>query len=193
MEMVIAIAILGLIMTGLIVTTTQTIVTYQATDARVAESSDHTMAALRAERIAARVWRDPDPPAGHADLIAAKADELRVGDWRLRANSDVLEQVHVAPPYELLVDDVSGFAFSYRLSGGGWISQTLNPGERSTVVAVKYQWTDAVDGRIFGGISVLPDRQFSTGFLGLRTPTPGGAYNRSDHEQQITLNLGTWP
>lgn len=193
MEMVIAIAILGLIMTGLIVTTTQTIVTYQATDARVAESSDHAMAALRAERIAARVWREPDPPAGYADLLAAKSDELRVGDWRFRVNSDALEQAHIVLPYEPLVDDVSGFAFSYRISGGGWISQTLDSAQRSTVTAVKYQWTDAVDGRSFGGIVVLGDRQFSAGILGLRSPNTSGPYSRSDHEQQITMNLGTWP
>ena len=192
-EMVVAISILGLVMTGLVVTTAKTIITYQAADAQVEASTGHAMATVRGERIVGRTWRDADPPAGHGDLTQAKATEIRVGQWRLRTSSNVLEQLREGSPYKPLAQDVSGFEFSYRVGGGAWISQTLNADQRAALVAVKSRWSDAATGRVFGGITVLPDRQFATGAIVLPSPDTSGTYSRSNHERQMTLSLGSWP
>ena len=192
-EMVVAISILGLVMTGLVVTTAKTIITYQAADAQVEASTGHAMAAVRGEQIVGRAWRDADPPAGHGDLTKAKAAEIRVGEWRLRTSSGDIEQLREGSQYESLAENVAGFEFSYRVGGGAWISQTLDSDQRAALVAVRSRWTDAITGRVFGGITVLPDRQFSTGILVLPSPDTSGTYSRSDHEQQVTLSLGSWP
>lgn len=192
-EMMVAISILGLVMTGLVVTTAKTIITYQAADAQVEASTGHAMASLRGEQIVGRTWRDADPPAGYGDLTQAKAAEVRVGEWRLRASSGNLEQLRDGSPYEPLAENVAGFEFSYRVGGGAWISQTLNANQRAALVAVKSRWTDAVTGRVFGGITVLPDRQFATGTIALPSPDTSGTYSRSDHERQMTMSLGSWP
>ena len=193
MEMVVAISILGLVMTGLVVTTAKTVITYQAADAQVEASTRHAMAALRDAQIVGRTWRDADPPAGYGDLTTAEATEIRVGEWRLRASSGDLEQLRDGSTYAPLAENVAGLEFSYRVGGGAWIAQTLDADQLAALVAVKSRWTDAATGRVFGGITVLPDRQFSTGTIVLPSPDTSGTYSRSNHEQQVTMSLGSWP
>ena len=180
-------------MTGLVVTTAKTIITYQAADAQVEASTGHAMATLRGEQIVGRTWRDADAPGGHGDLTEAKAAEIRVGEWRLQTSSGALEQLRDGSPFEPLAENVAGFEFSYRVGGGAWISQTLDADQRAALVAVKSRWTDALTGRVFGGITVLPDRQFSTGTIALPSPDTSGTYSRWDYEHQETLSLGSWP
>lgn len=192
-EMVMAIAITGLVVTGMITTTAQTLVNYQEADADLRTRIAHESAGLRARQIANAIWRDAEPPTDHGGLNSAKVGELGVGDWVFRDSTNVLKQRWNAGPYAALTGTVQGFTFQYLLSDGTWLSQPLNPTQRNDVLALKFSWTDPGSGQTFGGWTVTPDRQFAQGSIGLPAPDTSGIYNRSDYEQTFSFSLGSWP
>ena len=198
-EMVLAIAITGIIFVSAIVPTTQIMIAYQEAEAGVRGATAHAMAGVRVEQTAAAIWRDDDPPENHAKLAGLGNRLLEVGAWRLelRSRTDEIGQQHSggwASPWTPLTGSVqtrSGFTGMNRflLNDGSWGPS----GAADDVLAVQWGWADPGNGRQYGGLMVAPDRQFSAGLIELPQPETSVKYDRDDYERTMTLSLGSWP
>jgi hypothetical protein len=190
-EIVLAIAIAGLIFASAIIPTTQTAVAYQEAEAELRQATAQATATVRPEQIAAGIWRDADPPENHDALSQAQSTHLTVGDWQLRENGGQLEQRWNARGWTPIAAPVQGLALQYLLSSGAWAS-SVSGTALEDVLAVRFDWSDSDNGRRYGGLIVAPDRAFSAGLIKLPQPDTSGPYNRDDHEQTVTLSLGSW-
>jgi hypothetical protein len=190
-EMVLAIVIAGLIFASAIIPTTQTAVAYQEAEAKVREAACQVTATVRAEQVVGNIWRNDDPPANHDVLLTAQADQLEVGHWELRADSGQFEQNWNAGGWAPIAAPVQGLAFQYILNSGVWVSSVSGPALED-VLAVRFNWSDAGNGRKYGGVVVAPDHTFSGGVIELPQPDTSEPYSRHDYERELTLSLGSW-
>jgi hypothetical protein len=190
-EIVLAIAIAGLIFASAIIPTTQTAVAYQEAEAELRQATAQATATVRPEQIAAGIWRDPDPPDNHDALSQAHASRLAVGDWELRENRGQFEQKCSTSGWTPIAAPVQDLSFQYLLNSGAWTS-SVSGGALDDVLAVRFDWSDPDSGRKYGGLVVAPDRAFSAGLIKLPQPDTSEPYRRDDYEQTITLSLGTW-
>lgn len=190
-EMVLAIAIAGLIFASAIIPTTQTVVAYQQTEAEVRQATSQAVAAVRPEQIAASIWRDIDPPGNHNALLQAQPTLFAVGNWQLREDSGQFEQSWNDGGWTPIATPVQNFAFQYLLNSGVWASSASGT-ELENVLAVRFDWTDPDNGRKYGSLAVVPDRAFSAGLIELPKPDTSVPYRREDYEQTITFSLGSW-
>jgi len=191
-EMVLAISIAGLIFAAALVPMTSAVVTYQETEAQARASDAHAIAAVRAEQIAAGIWRDADPPGACGDLAAAAQNELTVGDWSFRQNAGDVQQSWQGGAGATLANSASSFSFEYLLTNGTWVTAAGGE-ELDEVVAARVAWTDAEKGVRVAGGAVPGDRCFSAGLLELPEPDTSEPYQRSDYERAWALSLGRWP
>ena len=79
LEMVLAIALTGLIFASAIIPTTQIVADYQKAEVDLQARTRHAMAGLRFEQVAGTTWRDPNGPAGTAALHTAQRSQLQFG------------------------------------------------------------------------------------------------------------------
>jgi hypothetical protein len=191
-EMVLAIALSGLILASAILPTTQVMVTYQQAEWDWQTMLAHAAAALRVEQLLDAIWRDPNAPGGHAALGAAQAHQIQVGNWELRANGTQLQQQRQSGGWAQLVAPAQAFAFRYLLGSGEW-KASVGTSKLGDVVAARFDWTDPDSGLPYGGVWVLPDHSFSAGLISVYPTSTAPPYYRSDYEQTMTLSLGTWP
>jgi hypothetical protein len=190
-EIVLAIAIAGLIFASAIIPTTQTAVAYQEAEAELRQATAQAIATVRPEQIAAEIWRDADPPQNHDTLSRAQSSRLAVGDWELRENRGQFEQKCSTSGWTPIAAPVQNLGFQYLLNSGAWTS-SANGTALEDVLAVRFDWSDSDSGRKYGGLVVTPDRAFSAGLIELPQPDTSEPYRRDDYEQTITLSLGTW-
>ncbi len=192
-EMVLAIALSGLILASAIIPTTQVIVTYQEAELDGQTMLAQSAAALRAATLVNSIWRDPNAPDGHAALETAKDDSLRVGDWRLRAKSGRLEQRGEPGDWATLATPVSAFSLQYLLGSGTWTSAPHDDDDDGDyVIAIRFNWNDPDSGLAYGGVLVSPDCAFAAGLVNLPTPSTANPYRRADYTRSTTLSLGSW-
>lgn len=191
LEMVLAISIAGLILAAAIIPTTETVVAYQQTEAELRQATSQATAAVRAEQVAANIWRDADPPESHATLQRAWASWLRVGDWELRQEEDQFKQKRGPTAWTPIAEPVQAFSFQYLLNDGSWTASVAEA-QLAEVLAVRFDWSDSDSGRDYGGLVLAPDRAFSTGLIQLPPPDTSEPYDRENYEQTITLSLGSW-
>jgi len=191
LEMVLAICIAGLIFASAIIPTTQTAVAYQRAESAVRDSVWQVTAVVRAEQIAASIWRDAEPPAGHETLQTAAPAQLKIGDWELREDSGRLQQKRASTAWQSIAEPVQSFSFGYLLNSGSWTS-SVSAAQLDDVLAVRFTWSDVERGRPYGGLIVAPDRAFGGGLIELPQPDTSQAYEREDYERKITLSLGSW-
>jgi hypothetical protein len=190
-EMVLAIAIAGLILTVAIIPTTETVVAYQKAEAELRQATSQATAVVRAEQVAASVWRDADPPENHATLQRAGTGWLQVGHWELRQQEDRLEQKQGPNAWTPIAEPVRALSFQYLLNDGSWTT-SVSEAQFDEVLAVRFDWGDPVSGRQYGGLALAPDRAFSTGLIQLPQPDTSEPYHREDYEQTVTFSLGSW-
>ena len=190
-EMVLAIAIAGLILAAAIIPTTETVVAYQQAEAELRQATSQATAAVRAEQVAANIWRDADPPTDHATLQRAWAGWLQVGGWELRQEEDRFEQKRDPTAWTPIAEPVQALSFQYLLNDGSWTTSVAEA-QLDEVLAVRFDWGDPVSGREYGGLVLAPDRAFSTGLIQLPPPDTSEPYDREDYEQTVTLSLGSW-
>jgi hypothetical protein len=190
-EMVLAIALSGLILASAILPTTQVIVTYQEAELDGQTMMAQSAAALRAATLVNSIWRDPNAPAGYAALQAANPNAFRVGDWQWRASGGRVEQRGQSGGWAVLATPVDAVSLQYLLGDGTWTSA---PGgsRLSDVIAIRFNWTDPDCSLAYGGIRVPPDRSFAAGVVSLPTPSTTNPYRRADYTRSTTLPLGTW-
>jgi hypothetical protein len=189
--MVLAIAIAGLIFASAIIPTTQAVVAYQEAEARVRAATLQATAAVRAEQIAAAVWRDAAPPDDHDALQKAKAAELQVGDWALREQSQRLEQKRKSAAWTSIAEPVDSFTFTYLLTDGSW-SASVPDAHLDDVLAIRFEWNNPDNGRPHSGLILVPDQAFSANLIDLPDPEVSNPYKREDYEQTVRLSLGSW-
>jgi hypothetical protein len=163
-EMALAIGIAGLIFASAIVPTTQSVIAYQQTEAELRQATAQATAATRAEQVAGSIWRDADPPAGHAALERARAARLQVGDWTLRQNKGRFEQQLKSTAWAAIAEPAQNVSFQYLLNDGSWTT-SVNKAQLGDVVALRYGWTDPDSGRTYDGRVATPDSTFSAGLL----------------------------
>ena len=138
-EMVLAIALAGLVFVGAIVPTTQSIVAYQEAEAELRFATAQASALVRAEQVAGSVWRDAEPPQGHAIPQAGQSGQLKVGDWSLRDQRGRFEQKGKKADWGVLAQPITRFSFRYQLADGSWqarVSRTELDGVLSTGVSL---------------------------------------------------------
>ena len=191
LEMVLAIAIAGLIFAAAVIPTTQTAVAYQQAEANVRAATWQVTATVRAEQIAGGIWRDTDPPANHDALTRARPGRLQVGDWQLRQRDGSVEQKWKSGDWTPIAEPVQGLAFEYLLNSGSWTS-SVNNAQLGDVLALQFGWSEPGTGRPYGGLAVAPDRAFSAGLIQLPQPTLSAPYKRKDYERAIAFSLGSW-
>ena len=190
-EMVMAIVLTGLIFASAIIPTVQTLVAYQDAELDLQKGTVQTTAAVRAEQVAADIWRDADPPDSGAPLQVAGAGRLEVGDWELREEKGRVEQRWRAGVWTPIAEPVLSFSFQYLLNDGTWVT-TVPKAKLDAVLAVRFGWSDPDSGMPSSGLIVAPDRAFSAGLLELSMPDTSAKYRRKDYEREITLSLGSW-
>jgi len=191
-EMVLAIALSGLILASAILPTTQVMVAYQDAELEGRTMLAQTAAAVRAEQLVGAIWRDPNAPDGHATLQAALASQLQVGAWQLRASGNRLEQQRSTGGWAPIAQPVQGFSFQYLLDSGTWTAAPA-AGELADVIAIRFAWSDPDSGLPYGGLVVTPDCSFAAGTISLETPSVSNPYRRTDYTRTMTLSLGRWP
>lgn len=191
LEMVLAISIAGLILAAAIIPTTESAVAYQKAEAELRQATSQAIAAVRAEQIAARIWRDAEPPADHATLQKAWAAWLQVGGWELRQDEDRFEQKSSSTTWTSIAEPVGSLSFQYLLNDGSWTTSVAEA-QLGNVLALRFDWSDSDSGRDYGGLMLAPDHAFSIGLLQLPMPDISEPYDREDYEQTFTLSLGSW-
>ena len=127
LEMVLAIALSGLIFASALIPTTQSMVAYQEAELDLQSMTAQTLALARAEQLAGAIWRDPNAPPDGAGLSAAAADQMQVGTWGLRQNGGHLEQQRQAAGWAVLAPAVQNFSFQYLLRSGVWTAAPRPP------------------------------------------------------------------
>jgi hypothetical protein len=192
LEMVLAIALAGLIFAAAIIPTSQTLVDYQKSEIDLRNLSAHGMATVRFEQVAGGIWRDPNGPPGGASLQAASATQLRTSFWDLSRSSGRWQQRYQGGTAATLLPAVSSFTYQYLLSTGAWITSPT-ASQRSKIVAVRCNWTDPVSGLPLSSLAVLPDHRFSAGLLVLPQPATTQPYSRDNYHRNHTFSLGAWP
>lgn len=191
-EMVLAIALSGLILASAILPTMQVMVAYQDAELNGQTMLAQSAAAVRAEQLAGAVWRDPNAPDGHATLQTASASLLQVGDWQLRTSGDQVQQRRSTGSWAPVAEPVQGFTFQYLLDDGTWTAAPA-AGQLADVIAIRFSWSDSDSGLPYGGLVVTPDCTFAAGTISLETPSVSNPYRRTDYTQTMRLSLGTWP
>jgi hypothetical protein len=191
LEMVLAITIAGLIFAAAIIPTTQTMVAYQEAEANVRTATSQATATVRAEQVAASIWRDADPPQDHDTLSTAQSSRMEVGDWELRKTADCFQQKWASTGWSPIAEPVQSFAFQYLLNDGSWAA-SATASELEDVLAVRFDWSDPDTGRTYGGLIVTPDHAFAAGLIELPQPDTSEPYSREDYERTVTLSLGSW-
>ncbi|MCK4342224.1 MAG: hypothetical protein KAY37_10940 [Phycisphaerae bacterium] len=190
-EMVLAIALTGIIFTAAIVPLIQAMVAFQEAELDLQTQTRQATATVRAEQLSAAIWRDADPPPNTALLQTARAKQLKVGDWELRAKAGRLVQKRKKGARSTLAEPVKAFSFQYCLNDGKWKS-SASSGQLDQVLAIRCNWTDPASGLPFGGLVLAPDRAFSAGLIELPRPDTSKKYRRKDYERSLTLSLGSW-
>jgi hypothetical protein len=192
LEMVLAIALTGLIFASAIIPTTQIVADYQKAEVDLQARTRHAMAGLRFEQVAGTTWRDPNGPAGTAALQTAQRSQLQVGTSELREAGGALQQRIGGGSTATLVPSLTGFAYSYLLNNGTWAA---NPtaGQLGQIIALRASWTAPGSNTPFSTLVVAPDRRFGAGQLILPQPNTSQAYRRSNYVRNLTYTLGRWP
>jgi hypothetical protein len=192
LEMVLAIALTGMIFAAALLPTSQSLVDYQKSELDLRNLSAHGMATVRFEQVAGGIWRDPNGPPGAATLQAASANQLQTSYWELTASAGTWRQRYQAGAAATLLPAVSAFTYQYLLNTGAW---TASPtaAQRSSIVAIRCTWTDPVSGLPLGSLAVLPDHRFSAGLLVLPQPDMSQAYSRDNYRRNLAFALGAWP
>jgi hypothetical protein len=190
LEMVLAIALSGLIFASALIPTTQSMVAYQEAELDLQSMTAQTLALARAEQLAGAIWRDPNAPPDGAGLSAAAADQMQVGTWGLRQNGGHLEQQRQAAGWAVLAPAVQNFSFQYLLRSGVWTAAPA-PADRANVLAIRYGWTDPASGLPYAGGFVAPDHAFAAGLISLQRPGLSTPYHRADYARQMTLTRGS--
>jgi hypothetical protein len=191
LEMVLAIAIAGIIFAAAIIPTTQTIAAYQAGEAEVRQAALQNRACVRPEQVIEKVWRDAAPPDGYDALGRAQAAELTIGAWALRESGGRFEQNRDGAGWSPIAEPVENLAFSYLGRSGIWVN-SVDAADFDNVLAVRFNWTDAAAGRAYRGLGVLPDRCFAGGRIDLSPPDTSKAYQRADYTRKFSISLGEW-
>lgn len=191
LEMVLAIAIAGLIFAGAIIPTTNLAVAYQRGEALVRQATAESLAAVRVEQIFSTLWRDPQPPGGHGPLQAASRSRMRIGDWQVGRARDRLEQRRQGVPSGVIAEPVANVSFQYLLTDGSWVSQ-VRSARRDDVLALRFSWTDRATGRRYQGAALAPDRAFSGNLIELPEPDTGTPYRREDYMRTAHFSLESW-
>jgi hypothetical protein len=192
LEMVLAIALAGMIFAAAIVPTSQTLVDYQKSEIDLRNLSAHGMATVRFEQVAGSIWRDPNGPLGSATLQAASASQLQTSAWDLSQSAGSWQQRYQAGAAATLLPAVSSFTYQYLLNTGAWTASPTAT-EHSRIVALRCNWTDPVSGLPLGSIAVLPDHRFAAGLLVLPQPATTQPYSRDNYRRSLTFSLGAWP
>ncbi len=192
LEMVLAIALTGLIFAAAILPTTQIIADYQKAEVDLQTQTMHAMAALRFEQVAGMVWRDPNAPAGTAALQTARRNQVQVGTSELRQTGGALQQRVGGGAAATLVPSVTGFAYNYLLNNGSWTASPTAP-QLDQVIALRSGWTAPGSNTPFRTLVVAPDRRFGAGLLVLPQPNTSQAYQRGNYRRNLTFTLGRWP
>jgi hypothetical protein len=192
LEMVLAIALSGMIFASALIPVTQTLVKYQDAQLDVRNQTAQSLAVTRVEQLSSAVWRDPNAPTGGADLLTGESDQIQVGSWSLRINGSKLEQQPPAGSWATIATPVNNFAFDYLMDDGTW-TDSPDADELDSVLALRYDWTDSGTGLPFGGGFVLPDHAFLGGVINLDPPVVSQPYHRSEYTRALSMPLGTWP
>lgn len=192
LEMVLAIALSGLIFASALIPTTQSMVAYQEAELDLQSTTAQMLALARAEQLTSAIWRDPNAPPDGAGLSAAAADEMQVGTWGFRQNGGRLEQQPQFAGWSALTGPVQNFSLQYLLRTGVWTAAPA-PADRANVLAIRYGWIDPASGLPFAGEFVTPDHAFAAGLISLQRPSLSTPYRRADYARQMTLTLGNWP
>ena len=191
LEMVLAIALSGLIFASALIPTTQSMLTYQEGAVDLQNRSAQMLTLARAEQLAGAIWRDPNAPPDTANLQAAAAARLQIGSWELRQSGGRMEQRYRSGRWSTLASPVQKFSYQYLLRTGVWT--TAPPAaQRANVLAVRYSWTDPASRLQYSGTLVAPDHAFAAGVVNLPMPDLTGRYQRSNYARRITLRLGNW-
>ena len=192
LEMVMAIALSGLIFASALIPMTQIMVQYQEAQLDLRNTTAQTLAVTRAEQLVGAIWRDPNAPPDGADLLTGVANQIQVGNWWFRQSGTRLEQQRPGGGWSTLATPVKNFSFQYLMDDGTWTTAP-DADDLDSVLALRYSWTDSGSGLPFGGGLVVPDRAFGGGGIDLAVPPTSQPYHRSDYARTITLPLGTWP
>jgi hypothetical protein len=192
-EMVLAIAIAGIVFACAIVPTTNVVMTYQRDEGDLRLSTVQSMAALRVEQVGSSLWRDKSPPDGHAMLKAADGKQLSVGEQGIRLSKEQLQQRQAGGAWALLAEPVDEFAFTYQLSNGKWVSK-VDAADSDDLIAIQYDWTDPQTSQTYGGTLATTDRMCWAEPIQLpEAVLDPPKYDRSEYQETIELPLGSWP
>ena len=191
-EMVMAIALAGLIFAGAVVPVTHAMLAYQESEADVQGKNAQHLAALRVEQVVASIWRQDDPPAEHGLLTKGDRNRLRVGSWDVREKGDHLLQTYRGGAPALLTQPAERLAFSYLLDDGTW-AKGVKKGQFGGVVALRYWWTDSGSGATYRGLVLPTDAAFDGRLIELpKSESASDTYRWSDHERDIVLDVKQW-
>lgn len=188
--MVMAITLSALILGAAVLPVFNLLATNEETQASLTALDDHTTAVVVAERIAASVWRDANPPANRGTATEAEKKRFTVAGAMVRNSNVKLEQQWPAAPVAKLVDAVANFTPLYMLTDGA-TAANLNSGQLAKLAAIKLSWTDSATGRKLQFTGLAGDRQFWAGLVNLPHPVTNNAYDRHQYERLATYALGT--
>lgn len=191
LEMVLAIALSGLILGSAIMPTISVMSDYERLQLDLRTTTAHALAAVRAEQIAGAIWRDPEPPAGLAPLGSAATNRLVVGDWTFTANSGRIEQACGNGPGAALTEAAAAFAGQYLRNDGTW-TVNVPPGQLAGVVALRLGWREPDSNTPFSAVVVPLDTAFGAATLSLAAPQSSEPYNRAACERTVAFTIGSW-
>lgn len=191
-ELVVAIALAGILLSGALIPVTQTVHDYQVASAAVERSSEHALAGVRFEQVATAVWRFDDPPGDFGALTRAYSTSFAAGAWALDERDGMVRQARDGEAAAPLATDAKSFALSYRVEGGGWVS-SVSAADFDALRAVRFTWSDAASGALYFGVCTPADAAFAGQQLGFPAAgTVSATYQRADHERSVALTVGVW-
>ena len=190
-EMVLAIAIAGVIFAGALLPVVESVHAYQEAELNMQRADAQHLAAIRVEQVGTLLWRGDDPPPEHGVLTRATSGRLVVGEWELREVQQVLLQARQSGRLAALVQPVEGFELRYLLGDGDW-QKSVDASAADRLIALRYAWADE-QGRAYRGMVVPTDRVFAAGSVTLPEPDAGlTTYRRSDYARDVSLTIETW-
>jgi hypothetical protein len=191
LEMVLAIALSGLILASAVIPTTQALMKYEAAQLDLRNMEAHALVLTRAEQLTGAIWRDANGPTGTGALAVGETGAWSVGWWAMRVNGDRLEQRFQSGTWGLLASPVQSVSAQFMLDTGVW---TSNPPSDSVgeIIAMRFGWTAADSKQPHGGAYVTPDHALNHRLLWLAAPDHSKPYQRSDYACQIKLTVGAW-
>ncbi len=188
-EMVLAIAIAGIVLAMVAVPTTKMVIAEQKLEAQMTETQLQHLAAVRLETLGQRIWRTDQPPAGHAPPRWLARLGMFVGDHLVAGWRPVIYSYRRGAIFTPLVRGIDRFVMRYRLRDGSETS-VVRRSAFDQLVAARYEWQA---GRFtFSGWVVPLDRAFDAWPLSLPAADTSTPYSRNDFTRSLSFDLGTW-